>query len=198
MNAREHEQLGRALAFALRAHEGQTRKGKRVPYVSHLLQVAGAVLEHGGDVEQTIAALLHDTLEDCKDVSAEELATEFGDEVARIVVTCSDLLEGDTPNRKSPWRERKNAYVAKLQRADRRVRLVAACDKLHNLSNLVADLRAEGADTLTRFNASPDETLWYHQTVLSALGADLPRALTLELEALVGELSQRLAGQPSG
>ena len=47
-NWRLKKKLVAALEFALSAHGDQKRKGKDVPYVSHLLQVAGLVLEHGG------------------------------------------------------------------------------------------------------------------------------------------------------
>ena len=55
----------RALLFATRKHAGQIRKGTTVPYVAHLLSVAGLVLEAGGDEDLAIAALLHDVVEDC-------------------------------------------------------------------------------------------------------------------------------------
>jgi (p)ppGpp synthase/HD superfamily hydrolase len=55
-----------ALLFASRAHNGQVRKGTNVPYVAHVLSVAALVLEHGGSEDQAIAALLHDTVEDCR------------------------------------------------------------------------------------------------------------------------------------
>ena len=50
--------------LAFEWHADQTRKGNDIPYVSHLMQVAGAVLEFSGDVDQAIAGLLHDALED--------------------------------------------------------------------------------------------------------------------------------------
>jgi (p)ppGpp synthase/HD superfamily hydrolase len=37
-----------ALTYAAQLHNPQTRKGTALPYVSHLLAVAGPVLEHGG------------------------------------------------------------------------------------------------------------------------------------------------------
>ena len=55
----------RALLFATRKHAGQTRKATAVPYIAHLLSVAGLVLEAGGDEDLAIAALLHDVVEDC-------------------------------------------------------------------------------------------------------------------------------------
>src|SRR5438094_10327878 len=46
-----------ALVFANRLHATQTRKGTRIPYVSHLLGVAGLALEHGADEDVAIGAL---------------------------------------------------------------------------------------------------------------------------------------------
>ena len=53
-----------ALVMASHLHASQKRKGTSIPYVSHLLAVTSLVLEHGGSEDQTIAALLHDAVED--------------------------------------------------------------------------------------------------------------------------------------
>jgi (p)ppGpp synthase/HD superfamily hydrolase len=54
----------RALTFAERLHRGQRRKGNDVPYIAHLITVSATVLEHGGDEDVAIAALLYDAVED--------------------------------------------------------------------------------------------------------------------------------------
>ena len=173
--------VGRALAFALEKHAGQTRRGRDVPYASHPLRVAGLVLEHGGDATQVAVALLHDVIEDCG-VGDAELRERFGAEVAGSVRALSDVLEGDTPKQKAPWRERKTRFVARLAGIDPRARLVAACDKLDNLSAIVADLETEGLTTLERFSGKPRQIRWYYEEVIAALGADLPPRLAAELE----------------
>ena len=173
--------VGRALAFALEKHAGQTRKGRDVPYASHPLRVAGLVLEHGGDATQLAVALLHDVIEDCG-VGDGELRERFGAEVARSVRALSDVLEGDTPEKKAPWRERKTRFVARLPGVDARARLVAACDKLDNLSALVADLETEGVATLERFSGKPRQLRWYYEEVSRALGPELPQRLRAELD----------------
>lgn len=188
MRTDERAQFAEAVSFALEIHAEQTRKGTRIPYVSHLLQVAGLVLDHGGDPEQAVAALLHDAIEDCVDVDFAALESRFGFGVAVIVEQCSDVLPGDTPDAKSPWLERKQRYVAQLAEADLRTRLVAACDKLHNLRSLVSDLQAEGPATLERFTGTAEQTRGYFEAVRAALGPGLPRRLTLELDALLEEL----------
>jgi hypothetical protein len=101
----------------------------------------------------------------------------------------TDLLEGDTPARRSPWLERKRRFLARLRRQGARVRLVSACDKLANLRSLLADLHADGAATLARFRAKPEQIRWYYEEVRRALGADLPPRLARELDVLVAELA---------
>ena len=178
-----------ALRFALRAHADQTRKGTDVPYVSHLLRVSGRVLEWGGSVELAVVALLHDSIEDCDDVDEATLAAEFGDAIAARVTVLSDVLPGDTVARKSPWRARKEAYIARLAEADHGTRLVAACDKLDNLESLLADLGTDGSATLDRFSGSPRQTRWYYETVQGVLGTDLPQGLGHALSRGISELS---------
>ena len=58
------ERFYQALDYAARLHAGQRRKGSKVPYISHLLRVAGIAMEFGADEDESIAALLHDAVED--------------------------------------------------------------------------------------------------------------------------------------
>lgn len=190
MTEPERQKLAHAVSFALAAHAGQTRKGTSIPYASHLLQVVGLVFEHGGDVDQAIAAVLHDVLEDCEGIEIEEIQRHFGADVARIVLVCTDLLPGDRPDAKSEWSLRKRDHLERLRQADARAQLVAACDKLHNLRTLVADLQAEGLATLERFSATPAQTRWYHEKLRLAVTPALPPRLLRELDALLEALRE--------
>ena len=143
LSADDQARLARAFELACRWHGTQTRKGSDVPYVSHLFQVAGMVLEHGGSADQAAAALLHDAVEDTE-ASLDEIAAQVGERVAAIVDHCTDTLPGDTPSAKSPWTQRKARYVERLRAAPDDAVLVAACDKVHNLASLVADARRDG------------------------------------------------------
>lgn len=61
------------------------------PYVSHLLAVSSLVIEHGGDEDQAIAALLHDAIEDQGGPKArDEIMRRFGKRVTDIVEGCTD------------------------------------------------------------------------------------------------------------
>ena len=119
-----------ALSFAIEVHGDQKRKGTDVTYVSHLLAVAAIVLEFGGDEDQAIAGLLHDTMEDSPDgeVVAGTIKKRFGPSVEAIVRDCSDTVQQPKP----PWLERKQAYIAHLDDKPVQSLLVSCADKLHN------------------------------------------------------------------
>ncbi len=178
-----------ALIFATRLHARQVRKGTPVPYISHLLAVAGMVLEQGGDEDAAIAALLHDAVEDQGGRrTLDEIRRRFGDRVAEIVEECSDAFTFFKP----PWRKRKEAYLAHLPQASAAVRLVSAADKLHNARTTVADYRAMGEALWERFNGGREGTLWFYRAMVEALQAGGSFSLVEELDRVVSEL-ERLA-----
>src|SRR6516225_5258314 len=115
-----------ALAFAFEVHREQTKKSTPVPYIAHLLEVSGLVLTYGGNEDEAIAALLHDTVEDHPDlVSFQSIGKRFGSKVAQIVESCSD----STTIPKPPWKPRKERYIEHLRGANESVLMVAAADK---------------------------------------------------------------------
>jgi (p)ppGpp synthase/HD superfamily hydrolase len=174
-----------ALAYAVDLHREQPRKGTGVPYVSHLLGVAALVLEHGGTEDQAIAALLHDAIEDQGGrPTAEAIRARFGDLVADIVEGCTDTDRMPKP----PWRERKEAYLARVRREPAHVRLVSAADKLHNARTMVTDLRIHGPGLWTRFNAGRDGTLWYLGALVEAFREAGTMPIVEELARAVAEL----------
>jgi (p)ppGpp synthase/HD superfamily hydrolase len=160
--------------------------------VSHLFQVAGLVLEHGGDVDQAVAGFLHDCLEDATSPEQRRaregiLRDEFGEDVLRMVRACTDTGEDEVLGRKAPWKERKSRYLEHLVHADARCALVTACDKRHNLGALVGDMRAHGVQYLDRFNAGATDQIWYFEGIVEALRDRLPRRLAEELEAVLAD-----------
>jgi GTP pyrophosphokinase len=196
MDSESQKALNKACAFAIHHHRNHRRKGTSIPYVSHLLQVAGSVFEHGGDVDQAIAALCHDTLEDCDEVNFKLLESEFGQRVAKIVQDCTDTFEADTPDKKSAWKARKEAYLTHLSSAAKDSVLVAACDKLHNLSCIVADVNTHGTDYLKRFSGSPQQQNWYFSTFLENTRDRLPKRLILRFEETLLAYQKQIAPTP--
>jgi len=163
----------RALAYAARIHRKQTRKGTDVPYISHLLAVAGIVLEYGATETEAIGALLHDAAEDAGGLRQLAIVKrKFGPQVAAIVADCSDTFE--TP--KPPWKPTKTAYLAHLKTVSASVQLVSAADKLHNIRSIAADYATIGEKIWSRFSCSKADTLWQYRELAKTYLAATPRS----------------------
>jgi len=172
------ERFDHALRFASELHRHQSRKQSPVPYISHLMAVSALVLEHGGDENQAIAALLHDGPEDQGGPpTLARLRSEFGDDVACLVNECSEPLHLG----KAEWRARKNAYLSHLASISPRAALIAGCDKVHNARSLLLALESEGDQAFERFNGKARGTRWWHGQLAVKLGPRLPQALHEEL-----------------
>ena len=158
------ERIGRALALAVEAHDGQKRKGTDIPYLAHPMGVASIALDHGADEDQAIAALLHDAVEDGGQHFAEIIREQFGDRVADIVEGCTDGVP-DASGIKEAWLPRKQRYIAHLRQSPEDVLLVSGSDKLHNARAIVEDLLNIGCSVFDRFTATPEQTIWYYETL---------------------------------
>ena len=181
------ERFEQALVFATRLHAGQRRKGSGVPYVSHLLAVCALTIEYGGDEDESIAALLHDAIEDQGGAEArDQILTRFGRRVKEIVEGCTDTDQSPKP----PWRARKEAYIRHIAEATESVRLVSACDKIHNARSLVMDYRICGEELWSRFTGGRDGTLWYYRAMVDALRSAGTTPVVEELDRAVTELER--------
>jgi (p)ppGpp synthase/HD superfamily hydrolase len=179
-----------ALSYVTALHAEQRRKVSGEPYLAHLLAVAAIVMEHGGNEDETIAALLHDAVEDQGGMATlEEIRRRFGPSVAEIVEGCSDAMVSPKP----PWRQRKDAHIARLREASASVRLVVAADKLHNAGSLVREYRRRGESLWASFHGGRDGTLWYYRTVADVLKQAAPTPIVEELDRILEELRLLIA-----
>ena len=163
--------IRRAYHFADNAHEGQTRRsGER--YITHPLAVAHVLAMMHMDYECIMAGLLHDVIEDTA-LTKDDLAAEFGEEVA-------ELVEGVTKLAKAAFETQKHAQAENLRKMllamsrDIRVIIVKLADRLHNMRTL-GHLRPEKRRRIAH------ETLDIYAPIAQRLGMNLMRC---ELEDL--------------
>lgn len=154
----------KAIAFAIKAHEGQHRKGTGLPYILHPMEVGMIVSRMTEDEEVIAAAVLHDTVEDCENVSLEQIRQEFGEKVAQIVGQESEDKDGS-------WEQRKASTIRKLKKeSQREVKLVALGDKLSNIRCLYADYLRIGEEIWQRFNMKDKKMQgWYYLGLCDSL-----------------------------
>ncbi len=176
------DRFGDALVLANDLHASQSRKATGIPYITHLMAVAGLVGEavEGSPLQDQrddlmIAALLHDALEDQGDkISLEQIREQFGDLVAGIVLDCSDAVVESDQQEKEEWLPRKQKYIARVASKGKPTLLVSAADKLHNLMTIRADFEHHSLALFNRFKGKQAGTLWYYTALVSAFGASWP------------------------
>jgi (p)ppGpp synthase/HD superfamily hydrolase len=180
------KRFSQAFSYANELHQEQLRKGTQAPYLSHLMAVASLVLEHGGDEDMAIAALLHDAVEDQGGKPIlEEIQRRFGARVAEMVDSCTDAYVLPKP----PWKERKVTYIAHLGEATPEARVISNCDKLHNARSLLSDYRERGETLWELFRGGKDGTLWYYRSLVTKFRKHGSHpGLVEELDRVVTEL----------
>lgn len=140
-----------AIDYAAKAHSKQRRKNTdKSPYINHPIEVASMLSQAGVTSANIIcAALLHDVVEDCANITLEEIRTQFGPIISTIVGLCSD-------DKSLPKVDRKKIQLqhAKEYRIMSRIMytpngdkvdvhkcalLVKLCDKYSNVRSLIED-----------------------------------------------------------
>jgi (p)ppGpp synthase/HD superfamily hydrolase len=165
-----------AVRFAADAHSGQFRKGSRVPYLVHPLNVAKILIDYGCSEDLAIAGLLHDTVEDTE-VTLEEIRTIFGDAVARLVEFATE------PAKLWTWEKRKQHTLSLLTTGETPGLLLSVADKLDNIRSIRSDLELNGDLAWERFKRPREKQRWYYQSLSRIFDARLVDSPGVELAA---------------
>lgn len=165
--------IERAIIFATKAHAGQMRKDEVTPYIVHPLGVAESVRRAGGSEDQYIAALLHDTIEDCG-ISELEIQIDFGERVEELVVELTNVYTKEAYphlNRAA----RKKLEDERIATISDEAKLVKICDIAYNINDLTGmkggfkfRLLDEKEDTLNAIKQSSSDEIWSRATKVLA------------------------------
>ena len=167
------EKIKDAYLLASQAHKGQFRQSGD-PYISHPIAVAESIAELGLDTDTLCAAFLHDTVEDCEDVTLDMIRDRFGEDVALIV-------DGVTKIRTVSVVDKEGQHVENVRRMmlaiskDIRVIIVKLCDRLHNMRTLSGKKNGDKQRDIAL------ETMYVYAPLAHRLGM---QRIKLELENL--------------
>jgi guanosine-3',5'-bis(diphosphate) 3'-pyrophosphohydrolase len=124
--------LLRALDYAADRHRNQRRKDLgQTPYVNHLIAVADLIANVGGVSDPAVlaAAVLHDVVEDAG-VTNDEVAKQFGPDIAALVAEVTDDKSLDK-------QERKRRQVEHAPHLTPRAKLIKLADKIANVTDVI-------------------------------------------------------------
>lgn len=160
--------LDKAIKFAVDAHAGVERRGKGFPYIVHPLEAVSIVATITKDQELLAAAALHDVIEDTK-ITVEEIKKEFGERVASLVASESDLVVEGKSEEES-WKERKQFAIDRLKKLSRDGKIVALGDKLSNARALLRDYHEIGDKLWDIFHTKdPKDHEWHYRGLADSL-----------------------------
>src|SRR5579871_4484488 len=163
--------IRKAWDFCVKHHEGQMRASGE-PYVIHPLEVAEVLAEMKMDATSIAAGLLHDSVEDTP-ATSEEIAAQFGEQVAHIVDGVTKIDKIQFANREDRQAENVRKMLLAMV-SDIRVVLIKLADRLHNMRTL-EHLKPERQEAIAR------ETLDIYAPLAHRLGMGKVRG---ELEDL--------------
>jgi GTP pyrophosphokinase len=172
--------IRRAWEFCLEQHEGQKRASGE-PYAVHPLEVALVLAELKMDSTAIAAGLLHDAVEDT-DVTSDEIAERFGEQVAHIVEGVTKLDKIKFANREDHQAENIRKMLLAMV-TDVRVVIIKLADRLHNMRTL-EHLKPEKQQKIAR------ETLDVYAPLAHRLGMGKVRG---ELEDLAFRYTDPIA-----
>lgn len=181
------ELLDRAIVFAVHAHAGTERRGKGFPYIVHPMEAVEIVASITSDQELLAAAALHDVVEDT-DVTVEDIRKEFGERIARIVASESDVFEAGVSEEDS-WHARKQAAIDRLKAAPLDSKIVAMGDKLSNMRAIARDYAVKGDELWKIFHAKdPSDHEWHYRGLADSLRELEDTFAFKEFESLINQV----------
>ncbi len=131
----DYDKILKAYEYAEQMHAGQKRISGE-DYIVHPLSVAEIVFGLGLDTDSICAAFLHDTLEDCSELTdIAIIKKQFGNDVAEIVDGVTKLVH-------IPFETKQDESIENLRKMflamskDLRVIFVKLADRLHNMRTL--------------------------------------------------------------
>lgn len=133
----EMQMLDRAIEFTKQVHAHQTRHSGE-PYYTHPESVAIMLANMGMDSHTILAGLMHDVIEDGKDITYEKLASMFGQDIAGMVDGVTKL----TKTGKNEMISREDIQAESFRKMflaianDIRVVIIKLNDRLHNMRTL--------------------------------------------------------------
>ena len=122
------------------------------------------------------------------DVTVDQIREEFGERVAGLVASESDVMIQGLSEEDS-WRARKQAAIDRLAAAPRDAKIVALGDKLSNMRAIARDYATMGDELWKIFHAPhPSDHEWHYRGLADSLRELSDTFAFQEFESLINQV----------
>lgn len=121
------------------------------------------------DIEVIAASVLHDTVEDNKNISLDDIEEKFGTRIRNLVAAESEEKEADEVG---SWERRKQKTIdyLKSKEVTEDEKIITLGDKLSNIRAIYKDYITIGDKLWERFNQKDkNRHCWYYKSIEEAL-----------------------------
>ena len=156
--------IEKALVYATAMHQGQIRKGTKIPYIMHPYEVMEILKENNCTAEVIIAGVLHDIKEDTN-AQPEEIKNLFGENVLKLILAESE-------DKTKSWKERKSSTIQRAREGSLEAKQICCADKLSNIRAIERDYKICGEELWKRFGApdnKKEHLAWYYNGIKNEL-----------------------------
>jgi myo-inositol-1(or 4)-monophosphatase len=161
---KEFDYLCKSIEFASHAHEGATRKGTDIPYITHPIEAGLIAMKMSDNPDVAVAAILHDVVEDTS-YSANNIEKMFGSKVAELVAHESEDKMRHMAAEDS-WKLRKEAFLNRLKDAPLEAKIICLADKLSNMRLSAKEHKQKGDTMWLNFNQKDKKAQeWYYRSI---------------------------------
>ena len=127
-----NDEIVKAYNYAKQAHLGQMRRFENTPYFTHPLNVANLIIAEKDEYNSgmIVSALLHDVVEDNKNITLDIIEIEFGGYIKEIVkeLTNDPIEIGD--------RTKKEYLLDKMIHMSEIALAIKLADRLDNIASI--------------------------------------------------------------
>lgn len=175
----------KAIHEAARLHDGQYRKIVELPFIVHPFSVGFILAQYTDDEEIIAAGILHDTVEDVRGYTNEDVRRDFGDRVA-------DIVAGVTEPENGTWKEIRQAYLDTLRNGGEEAVMVSVADKIHNILSTIEGIEAKGEEFWNEFQGNRADYLWYYEEVMAIAKERLDNPIVEEFEEVLSKAKETI------
>lgn len=158
----KNDMLDKAIHLVTDRYRRCFRKGIKMPYITHPLEVLQILISMRADSDLLIASVLHDLMEEDPYMTEDYIIWEFGHDACELITKLSADID-------LSWAENKQCVIDYIQTANVREKLLLLADVVSELRNIEWNLWHGNVNIYDNLGVPKEKLSWYYCEIQMAL-----------------------------